>query len=363
MYISPLTNPSGISYMSRFVLLFASLFLLPAGAQAHHSTTHFSDEFTEMEGTLVDIRWRNPHIYFALEVEEEDGSSRIWEMEAGTIYMIGRGGVTRDMFTVGDYVRVAGNRSNVYEDKFWLTNVLLPEGREVLVVARGAPRWTDELVGGRTQWSNVALHSGGTRDVDEGFFRVWSPPGPVAGLGVQGDQNEPLQLSEIITEAAIEAGKSWDPYAFDDACELPGLPRVNFGPHPHQFIDDSDRILFRADEFAVTRTFHMNTALDPEDQPHSHLGFSIGHWENENTLVVETSLVNFPYMNLGGIGQSEQMTMQEIYTLSEDETQMHYKVTVRDPIMLSAPYIQTGVWIDLDEGIDDYDCVVKADIE
>ena len=83
--------------MSRVIFLLASLFLLPAGAQAHHSTTHFSEEFTEMEGTLVDIRWRNPHIYFELEVEEEDGSSRIWEMEAGTIYMIGRGGVTRDL--------------------------------------------------------------------------------------------------------------------------------------------------------------------------------------------------------------------------------------------------------------------------
>ena len=55
--------------------------------------------------------------------------------------------------------------------------------------------------------------------------------------------------------------------------------------------------------------------------------------------------------------------MQEIYTLSEDETQMHYKVTVRDPIMLSVPYIQTGIWIDLDEGIDEYDCVVIADNE
>jgi len=359
MYISPLINLNGISYMSGFALLFASIFLLSAGAQAHHSTTHFSDEFTEMEGTLVDIRWRNPHIYFALEVEEEDGSSRIWDMEAGTIYMIGRGGVTRDLFTIGDHVRVAGNRSNVYDDKFWLTNVLLPEGREVLVVARGTPRWTDELVGGRDQWANVALHTGGTDDVDEGFFRVWSPPGANAGIDVPEDPEE-RPLSQIVTEAALTAGESWDPYEFDDACELPGLPRVNFGPHPHQFIDDGDRILFRADEFAVTRIFHMNTDLDPEDQPHSHLGFSVGRWENENTLVVETSRVNFPYMNLGGIGQSEQMTMQEIYTLSEDETQMHYKITVRDPIMLSAPYIQTGVWIDLDEGIDEYDCVVIA---
>ena len=52
------------------------------------------------------------------------------------------------------------------------------------------------------------------------------------------------------------------------------------------------------------------------------------------------------------------MTLHEVYTLNEDETQMHYRVTLRDPIMLSAPYIKTGIWIDIGESTDEYDCVV-----
>ena len=342
--------------MSRFVLILIAAFFLPIVPQAHHSTTHFSPDLTEMEGTLVALRWRNPHIYFFLEVEEEGGSTRIWEMEAGTIYMIGRAGVTRDMFTVGDRVRVAGNMSTVYDDKFWLTNVLLPEGREVLVVANGRPRWSDELVGGRNQWTNVALHTDEDREQEGGFFRVWSPPSsdvvPFLPL------TEAPSLREIVTTAAIEAGKSWDAYAFDDACSLPGLPRVNFGPHPHQFVDEGDRILLRSDEFNVTRTIHMNTDINPDGQPYSDLGFSIGYWENDSTLVVDTSRVSFPYMALGAIGQSRQMIMHEVYTLSSDETQMHYEVTIRDPVMLTEPFIQTGIWIDLGEGIGEYDCIV-----
>jgi len=341
--------------MTRYILVFASILLLAAGAEAHHSVTHFSDEFTEMEGTLVDLKWRNPHIYFFLEVEEENGSTRIWEMEAGTIYMIGRAGVTRDMFTIGDKLRVAGNMSNVYDDKFWLTNVLLPEGREILVVARGTPRWTDEIVGGRNQWQNVALHTDESLGDGEGFFRVWSPASNELAAPADPDV---IPLNDIVTAAAIEAGKSWDPYAFDDQCELPGLPRVNHGPHPHQFVDEGDRILLHSDEFAVTRTIHMNTDLNPDDQPYSDLGFSVGYWENENTLVVDTSRVSFPYMTLGGIGQSRQMTMREVYTLSDDETQMHFKVSVSDPVMLTAPYVKTGIWLDLGEGIDEYNCVV-----
>ena len=346
--------------MLRQLLIF--LTFLAMGAQAHHSTTHFSEEFTEMEGTLVELRWRNPHVYFLLEVEEEDGSSRVWEMEAGTIYMIGRAGVTRDMFTEGDRIRVAGNMSTVYDDKFWLTNVLLADGREVLVVARGEARWTDELIGGRSQWSNVALHEDNTNDADEGIFRVWSPPGPESGGRAHQDPNQ-RPLSAIATEASLASRETWDPYAFDDACEKSGVPRVNFGPHPHQFIEDGDNILMVSEEFDETRVFHMNTDLDPEQQPLSPLGFSVGRWEDESTLVVETSRVNFPYMNLGGYGQSEQMSMTEVYTLNEEETELRYHVTITDPVMLTAPYIQTGIWIDLGEGMVGYDCVVIADNE
>ena len=156
--------------MSRSGLLLATVLLLSTGAQAHHSMTHFVDEFTEMEGTLVEIKWRNPHIYFYIEVEQEDGSSKVWQMETGTIYMVGRGGVTRDMFNVGDKVRVAGNMSTAYDDRFWLTNVLLPDGREVLVVGQGAPRWADEMIGGREQWTNVALLTDENAKQGDGFF-------------------------------------------------------------------------------------------------------------------------------------------------------------------------------------------------
>lgn len=346
--------------MFRVRILFAPILILSAVAEAHHSVSHFSDEFTEMTGTLVDIRWRNPHIFFYLETEEADGESKVWEMEAGTIYMIGRAGVTRDMFTIGDKVRVAGNRSRLYGDKFWLTNVLLPEGQEILVVARGTPRWTDQIVGGRSQWTNIALHRDETSGEGRGIFRVWSP---AASEGLAPAGPDVVRLSEIVTEAAIAAKETWDPYAFDAACSLPGLPRVNFGPHPHQFIDEGDRILLHADEFAVTRTIHMNSQVDPEDQPYSHLGYSVGYWEDENTLIVETSRVNFPYMDLGGNGQSEQMTLHERYTLSEDETQLNYRVTLRDPVMLTQPYVQTGVWLDLGEGVDEYDCIVRTEAE
>ena len=350
------------------LLMFAGLLVLSNNAVlAHHSTTHFSKEFTEMEGTLVDLRWKNPHIYFVLEVTEENGEKIRWQMEAGTIYMIGRAGVTRDMFEIGDELRVAGNRSTLFEDKFWVTNVLLPAGRlsddraEVLVVANGKPRWADELVGGRNKWSNTAFRDSTGIEKGEGFFRVWSPPAPNSVTPIA-DPNA-LPLAEIATDASKAVKETWDPYAFDAACELPGLPRVMHGPHPHQFIDGGDRILFVSEEFDVTRTLHLESAEIPNEQPMSPLGYSVAQWENDNTLLVETTRINFPYLNLGGYGQSEEVVIKERYTLSEDQSRMDYKVTITDPVMLTAPFIKIGVWVDLNEGMAKYDCVVRSNTE
>lgn len=339
--------------------LFAALvFLLGVmPLHAHHSMSHFEDATTEMEGVLVEVRWRNPHVFFFLETEEANGEKKTWEMEAGTIYVLGRAGVTRDLFTEGETVRVAGNKSSLYEDKFWVENILTENGNEVLVVLNGAPRWNDELIGGRVSWKDEAFIQGENAERGEGFFRVWSPPiNANTASQLTGDPTNRLQ--DIATQASRAVRDAWDPYAFDDACELPGLPRVNHGPHPHQLSEDGENILLVSEEFYVTRTIHMSPNTDASEQPYSPLGYSVGRWQDENTLIVETSRINFPYMDLGGYGQSEQVRMTERYVLNEAENRMDYELIVRDPTMITEPFVKRGVWFDIGEAINEsYDCV------
>jgi len=344
--------------MHRLVFLIATLLITCAGAQAHHSFAHFEEGWSELEGTLVDLRWQNPHIYFFLETEEENGEKKVWEMETGTIYMIGRAGVTRDMFTVGETIRVAGHKSRVYPDMFHLKNVLLPDGSEVITVANSPARWSDEVTGGRNQWQNVALHASEEPANGAGFFRVWSPSAP-------GSVDDPLfpggnpGLNSLLTDESRAVRENWDAYAFDNSCELPGLPRVNFGPHPHQFIDNKDfTMTFVSDEFNVPRTFHLHSQVDPATVSPSPLGYSVAQWEDAYTLVVETTGINFPYLNLSGAGQSEQVRIEERYVLGKSGDRMDYMITITDPVMLTAPYIQTGTWLDLNEAMGTYDCVV-----
>lgn len=310
-----------------------------------------------MEGTLVDLRWRNPHVFFILETVDENGKKTEWEMEAGTIYMISRAGVTEDMFTVGDKIRVAGNLSNVYDNKFWLTNVLLPEGKEVLVVARGAPRWTNDVIGGRNQWTNTGITGSNNTATGSGLFRVWSP---AVNEKVRITGTRTNRLAQIATAEALAGQKTWDPYAFDDACETPGMPRINTAIHPHQFVKDGENIVLISEEFPLPRTIHMNADANPQTQPYSALGYSVGRWEDENTLLIDTTRIDYKLLDLSGILQSKEATVKERYILSDAENRIDYEVVVNDPIMLKEPYIRRGVWLDFGESIDGFDCTPKS---
>ena len=110
---------------------------------AHHSSAPFYDrsQVIEVEGEITDVLWQNPHIRFTL----RDADSRDWDLEATSVSVMTRWGLSGDVIEVGDRVRVAGSGGIQSDTALWVTNVLLPTGQEVLLSAR--PRWTDNTLG------------------------------------------------------------------------------------------------------------------------------------------------------------------------------------------------------------------------
>lgn len=95
--------------------LFALLgsFLLAQQALAHHS---FAAEFDadkpiQLHGVVVKVDWTNPHTYFFIEVENDDGSYEEWALEMGSPNGLMRRGWTRDTLQVGTEVLVRGTRA------------------------------------------------------------------------------------------------------------------------------------------------------------------------------------------------------------------------------------------------------------
>ncbi len=80
-------------------------------ALAHHSFTATYDENAEIEieGTLVQFMFRNPHSFVHVMAPGENGEMRRWAVEWGGSGTLGRQGVTRDSLKVGDYVVIRGN--------------------------------------------------------------------------------------------------------------------------------------------------------------------------------------------------------------------------------------------------------------
>jgi hypothetical protein len=89
----------------------ASVVLLTApAARAHHA---FSAEFDaekplNMTGTVTKVEWQNPHAWFHIDVEEENGNVSSWGMELASPNLLMRNGWTRSSMKIGDVVSVAG---------------------------------------------------------------------------------------------------------------------------------------------------------------------------------------------------------------------------------------------------------------
>jgi hypothetical protein len=317
---------------------------IPVRAAAHHSTAFYADETVELEGELVAVGWQNPHTQFKLRTVDSAGRETIWQMEASAISALQRRGVTRNLFHVGDHVRVAGHPSTRNPIQLQLTNVLLPDGREASLWLDSPPRFANA----------ATMIAQGERVVDamrenRGMFRVWSVPrlNPVTPAALA---NQPFTAAAIAARASFDL---LDNYA--TRCGPEGMPRVLFGPLPFELVDRGSTILLRAEIYDTERTIHMDRGAAPSDAPASILGYSVGRWEGGD-LVVTTTRVDWPYFDGIGTPQSEGVEILERYTLSDDQTRLHFHVMVRDPVTLTAPAVIEGHWLALGETLARFDC-------
>jgi hypothetical protein len=327
---------------------FAAVLLLifPAAVLGHHSRAEFANASIEVEGVLTEVIWKNPHVALFLDVAAENGRVENWRIEGSTNPMgLMQSGVEADLFTIGERLRVVGSPSK-FREALLVNNILLANGTEVIMNPSVAAYWDGPYVGGNSQPpKEYAIDT-----ANLGFFRVWHPVG-----------NPMMKLNRFdYTEEALDARLSWD--LVDNPivrCEQPGMPVPIFHPQPLLFTEEGENIIgLRHGYFDTQRTIYMDATLDPEDQPQSHLGFSQGRWEDENTLVIETTRINYPYFDFSGTSQSEDIKVIERYSLSEDMTQLNFEVDIDDPLALAQTASTDWQFMALDKPFSAYECNV-----
>ena len=105
------------------------LFVLTEPLLAHHSfaATYDRDKTVALNGTVIALQWRNPHIWVDLDV-----SGVVWKCEGVAPNQLYRLGWTKDTLKTGDHVTIEGNLARNGAHICSLSTVTMPDGRRVL---------------------------------------------------------------------------------------------------------------------------------------------------------------------------------------------------------------------------------------
>jgi hypothetical protein len=94
----------------RWMMLGFGVLLAMAPAMAHHSfdAEYDSKKPVTLKGIVTKVDWMNPHVYFYLDVKDEQGNVTNWALEMGPPTLLAKAGWNRNTMKVGDEVIVQG---------------------------------------------------------------------------------------------------------------------------------------------------------------------------------------------------------------------------------------------------------------
>lgn len=100
---------------------------------AHHSVALQFDmsQMIEIEGTIMELEWRNPHAWLTVEVESEAGEMEVWRVEFGSGNSLTRRGWRPTDLPVGAHVTVHGLPARDGSNTIAGEEVILDDGREL----------------------------------------------------------------------------------------------------------------------------------------------------------------------------------------------------------------------------------------
>jgi Family of unknown function (DUF6152) len=80
-------------------------------AQAHHSfpATYFVDQKVDIEGTVVQFLFRNPHSFVHVMAPDKDGVMQRWAVEWGAGGALANDNISSETLKPGDKVKISGS--------------------------------------------------------------------------------------------------------------------------------------------------------------------------------------------------------------------------------------------------------------
>ena len=300
---------------------------LPPVAEAHHSRTSFlMDSPMELEGTVTEHAYHNPHIYLTFETADAaTGETREWLLEANAVSSVRSVGWRADTFSAGDRVTVRGfphrepGRSTLFVDA-----ITKADGSSYRSsgLAPGSFQVPDAPVRGSTDFSGVWQPDFANRNVAAGFRPASLPLTPGA-------------------QAVLDEFDPDDDPALD--CVPESLPATVLPVYPVRFSRvGEDELHIWYEQFDGRRVVHLALDEHPADVEPSYMGHSIG-WFEDGALVVDTRHFEETVWGLDrGTPSGTQKHLVERYTLADDGMRLDVEYWFEDPEYMTGAVTKTG---------------------
>ena len=123
--------------MVRKLLPVLILIAIASPVFGHHSEAaeYDSSKPVKVTGTIKKVEWLNPHIWFYVDVKEENGTITTWGFSAAPPGALMRRGITKDVLKIGAVVNVEGSRARDGSNNASGRRVTFEDGKNVFTGA------------------------------------------------------------------------------------------------------------------------------------------------------------------------------------------------------------------------------------
>ena len=117
-------------------MLKIATFLLTVGlavsaAFAHHGRASYSNEIIELDATVTEFRFVNPHAQIYFDITNEDGEIQHWQGELTAPNKLARGGWTKNTLQPGDQIRITGRAGRNEGHSVAINEIIMPDGQAI----------------------------------------------------------------------------------------------------------------------------------------------------------------------------------------------------------------------------------------
>ena len=126
--------------MTRNLLTVAILLVIAAPVLGHHSEAaeYDSTKPVKVTGILKKVEWQNPHVWFYVDVKDENGKITTWGFSGAPPGALMRRGITKDALKIGEVVNVEGSRARDGSNNASGRRVTFADGRNVFTATNEA---------------------------------------------------------------------------------------------------------------------------------------------------------------------------------------------------------------------------------